>query len=79
LPLDLTQLVEGNIVIAKLGEITDHHLLVNCAGVAHQLLQSQLPNVQELAINLVGMYAITRLVARRMAAQREGKSLTFLA
>jgi len=37
-------------------------------------LQSQLPNVQqELAINLVGMYAITRLVARRMAAQREGK------
>jgi len=80
LAFDLTQ-PEVNIVIARLARSRTNHLLVNCAGVAHQLpLQSQLPNVQqELAINLVGMYAITRLVARRMAAQREGKSLTFLA
>jgi len=77
LPLDLTQLVEVNIALAQAWR--DHgpiHLLVNCAGVAHQapFLQSQLPKVQEeIAINLVGMYTITRLVARRMAAQREGR------
>jgi len=51
-----------------------------CWSCTSSLLQSQLRNVQqELAINLVGMYTITRLVARRMAAQREGESLTFLA
>ena len=77
LPLDLTQPKEVNIAIAQAWR--DHgpvHLLVNCAGVAHQtpFLQSQLPQVQEeIAINLVGMYTITRLVARRMAAQREGR------
>ncbi len=77
LALDLTQVVEVNIAIAQAWR--DHgpiHLLVNCAGVAHQapFLESRLPNVQEeIAINLVGMYTITRLVARRMAAQREGK------
>jgi 3-oxoacyl-[acyl-carrier protein] reductase len=76
LALDLTQPVEVNIAIAKAwrdnGPI---HLLVNCAGVAHQapFLQSKLPNVQEeIAINLMGMYTMTRIVARRMAAQREG-------
>jgi len=76
LPLDLAQVIEVNIAIAKAwrdyGQI---HLLVNCAGVAHQtpFLRSRLPNVQEeIAINLMGMYTITRLVARRMAAQREG-------
>ncbi|HEY9905711.1 MAG TPA: SDR family NAD(P)-dependent oxidoreductase [Candidatus Sericytochromatia bacterium] len=74
--LDLTQPVEVNIAIAKAwrnhGPI---HLLVNCAGVAHQapFLQSQLPKVsEEIAINLMGMYTITRIVARRMAAQQEG-------
>ncbi|MDP8966229.1 MAG: SDR family NAD(P)-dependent oxidoreductase [Cyanobacteriota bacterium] len=74
--LDLTQPVEVNIAIAKAwrnhGPI---HLLVNCAGVAHQapFLQSQLPKVsEEIAINLMGMYTITRSVARRMAAQQEG-------
>lgn len=77
LTLDLTQPVEVNIALAQAWR--DHgpiHLLVNCAGVAHQtpFLQSQLPHVQEeLAINLMGMYTVTRLVARRMAAQRQGR------
>lgn len=76
LPLDLTQPIEANIAIAKAWR--DHgpiDLLVNCAGVAHQapFLQSRFANVQEeIAINLSGMYTITHLVARRMAAQREG-------
>src|ERR687886_872692 len=76
LALDLSQPVEVNIAIAKAwrnhGPI---HLLVNCAGVAHQapFLQSQPPKVQEeIAINLLGTYTITRLIARRMAAQKEG-------
>jgi len=76
LALDLAQLVEVNIAIAKAWR--DHgpiHLLINCAGVAHQVpfLKSKLPNVQqEIAVNLIGMYSMTRLVARRMATQREG-------
>jgi 3-oxoacyl-[acyl-carrier protein] reductase len=76
LALDLTQLVEVNIAIAQAWR--DHgpiHLLVNCAGVAYQspFLHSQLPQVQEeIAINIVGMYTMTRLIARRMAAQRQG-------
>ncbi len=77
LALDLTQPIEVNIAIAQAWR--DHgpiHLLINCAGVAHQapFLQSQLPTMQEeLAINLMGLYTITRLIARRMAAQREGR------
>ncbi|MBF2086925.1 SDR family oxidoreductase [Thermoleptolyngbya sp. C42_A2020_037] len=76
LPLDLSQPAEVSIAVAKAWR--DHgpiHCLVNCAGVAHQapFLQSRLPQVQEeIAINLVGMYTITRLIARRMVAQREG-------
>jgi 3-oxoacyl-[acyl-carrier protein] reductase len=76
LPLDLAQPVEVNIAIAQTWR--DHgpiHLLVNCAGVAHQapFLQAQLPHIQEeMALNLMGMYTITRLIARRMAAQRQG-------
>ncbi|MBV9388771.1 MAG: SDR family NAD(P)-dependent oxidoreductase [Chroococcidiopsidaceae cyanobacterium CP_BM_ER_R8_30] len=76
LALDLAQPIEVNIALAQAWR--DHgpiHLLVNCAGVAHQtpFLQAQLPQVQEeIAINLVGMYTLTRLVARRMAGQREG-------
>jgi 3-oxoacyl-[acyl-carrier protein] reductase len=36
-------------------------------------LQTRLPQVQEeISTNLIGMYTITRLVARRMVAQREG-------
>jgi 3-oxoacyl-[acyl-carrier protein] reductase len=76
LPLDLSQPVEVSIAIAQAWR--DHgpfHLLVNCAGVAHQasFLQTRLPQVQaEIATNLIGMYTITRLIARRMVAQRQG-------
>lgn len=76
LALDLAQLVEVNIAIAQAWrDYGPIHLLVNCAGVAHQapFLKSQLPQVQqEIATNLMGMYAMTRLVARRMATQQEG-------
>jgi 3-oxoacyl-[acyl-carrier protein] reductase len=76
LALDLAQPVEVNIAIAQAWrDYGPIHLLVNCAGVAYQapFLQSQLPHVQEeIATNLTGMYTITRLVARRMATQREG-------
>jgi 3-oxoacyl-[acyl-carrier protein] reductase len=74
--VDLTDRIQVNVVISKAwrdyGQI---HLLVNCAGVAHQapFLQSKLPQVQEeIAINLLGMYTVTRLIARRMVSQREG-------
>ncbi|NDJ25307.1 SDR family NAD(P)-dependent oxidoreductase [Nostoc sp. B(2019)] len=74
--LDLTQSVDVNIAIAQLwrsyGPI---HLLVNCAGVAYQnsFLQSKLPQVQEeLSVNLLGMYTLTSLIARRMASQKQG-------
>ncbi len=77
LPLDLTQTVEVNVAIAQAwrthGPI---HLLINCAGVAYQtpFLDAQLTQVQEeIAVNLVGMYTITRLLARRMATKREGR------
>jgi len=76
LALDLRNPVEVNITVAQgwrdYGPI---HLLINCAGIAHQapFLQSQLPLLQEeINVNLMGMYTITRLVARRMAVQREG-------
>lgn len=76
LALDLSEVVEVNIAIAQAWR--DHgpiDLLVNCAGVAHQtpFLNSRLPNVQaEINVNLIGMYTITRLVARRMVTQGEG-------
>ena len=76
LALDLSERVEVNIAIAQAWR--DHgpiNLLVNCAGVAHQspFLQSQLPHVQEeIVTNLMGMYTMTRLIARRMAVQRQG-------
>lgn len=76
LVVDLTDRVQIDITISKAwrdyGQI---HLLVNCAGVAYQtpFLQSKLPQVQdEIAINLIGMYTVTRLIARRMVSQREG-------
>ncbi|KAM3106821.1 SDR family NAD(P)-dependent oxidoreductase [Phormidesmis sp. 146-33] len=76
LALDLTQPVEVNIKVAQTWrDYGPVHLLVNCAGVAHQVpfLQSQLPHIQEeMAINLMGMYTMTRLIARRMAVQRQG-------
>ncbi|MBE9052666.1 SDR family NAD(P)-dependent oxidoreductase [Nostocales cyanobacterium LEGE 11386] len=76
LAIDLTQTVEVNIAVAQLwrsyGPI---HLLVNCAGVAYQasFLQTKLPQVQEeLSVNLLGMYNLTSLIARRMVSQRQG-------
>ncbi|NJO41133.1 MAG: SDR family NAD(P)-dependent oxidoreductase [Cyanobacteria bacterium CRU_2_1] len=76
LVLDLSQPVEVNIAIAQAWrDYGPIHLLVNCAGIAHQVpfLQSKLSNVQEeIAINLLGMYIMTRLIARRMVAQKQG-------
>lgn len=76
LSLDLANPVNVNIAIAQLwrhdGPID---ILVNCAGVAYQnsFLQSKLPQVQEeLSVNLMGMYTLTSLIARRMASQRQG-------
>ena len=74
--LDLTQSINVNIAVAQLwrsyGPI---HLLVNCAGVAHQnsFLQSKLPQLQEeLSVNLMGMYTLTSLIAKRMVSQKRG-------
>ncbi|MEB3311086.1 MAG: SDR family NAD(P)-dependent oxidoreductase [Snowella sp.] len=76
LPLDLTQPIEVNTAIAKTWrDYGPIHLLVNCAGVAHQkpFLQAKLPDVyQEISLNLIGLYTITRCVARRMVSQNEG-------
>jgi 3-oxoacyl-[acyl-carrier protein] reductase len=76
LAIDLTQTIELNIAVAQLwrtyGPI---HLLVNCAGVAYQnsFLQSKLPQLQEeLSVNLLGMYSLTNLIARRMVSQKQG-------
>lgn len=76
LPLDLTEPVIVNSAIAQAWR--DHgpiHLLVNCAGIAHQtlFLHAKLPEVyQEISLNLMGLYTITRCLARRMANRREG-------
>ena len=76
LPLDLTQAIEVNTAIAKTWrDYGPIHLLVNCAGVAHQrpFLQARLPDVyQEISLNLIGLYTMTRCVARRMVSQGEG-------
>lgn len=76
LPVDLADPIQVNVAIAKAWQRHGPvHLLVNCAGVAHQtpFLQAKLPQVQaELSTNLVGLYTVTRLVARRMAVRREG-------
>ncbi len=76
LSLDLTQASSINIAIAHAWRIhRPIHLLVNCAGVAHQapFLETQLPKVEEeISINILGMMTITRLMAKRMASQKEG-------
>lgn len=76
LTLDLTQPIDVSIAVAQAWrDYGPIHLLINCAGVAHQapFLQSRRPHVEEeIALNLMGMYTITRLVARRMAVQRQG-------
>jgi 3-oxoacyl-[acyl-carrier protein] reductase len=76
LAVDLCDRIATNVVLSQAWR--DHgpvHLLVNCAGVAHQapFLQSKLPEIQEeIAINLIGMYSVTRLIGRRMASQQNG-------
>ena len=76
LPVDLTDPIQANVVIARAWQHHGPvHLLVNCAGVAHQapFLQAKLPQVQsEISTNLIGLYTVTRLVARRMAVRQEG-------
>jgi 3-oxoacyl-[acyl-carrier protein] reductase len=76
LPLDLTNQAEVTVGIAQAWrDFGPIHVLVNCAGVAHQVpfLRSHLPDVQsEMNTNLMGMYGITRQVARRMVARQEG-------
>ena len=76
LALDLTQSVQVHIAIAQAwrshGPI---EILVNCAGVAHQkpFLESKLPDVQEeISLNLIGLYTITHVIARRMATRQSG-------
>jgi 3-oxoacyl-[acyl-carrier protein] reductase len=76
LAVDLGDRIQTNVVLSQAWR--DHgpvHILINCAGVAHQapFLQSKLPEVQEeIAINLMGMYSVTRLIGRRMASQQSG-------
>lgn len=76
LVLDLAQPITVNIAIARTWrDYGPVDILINCAGVAYQspFLQAQLPQIQEeIATNLMGMYVMTRLIARRMAAQRQG-------
>jgi 3-oxoacyl-[acyl-carrier protein] reductase len=76
LSVDLKQSSAVNIAIAQAWRThRPIHLLVNCAGVAHQapFLETQLPKVEEeISINLLGMMTITRLLAKRMANQQEG-------
>ena len=76
LSLDLTKPSAINIAIAQTW--CNHrpiHLLVNCAGVAHQsaFLNTQANKFEEeISLNLLGMMNITRLLAKRMASQKEG-------
>jgi 3-oxoacyl-[acyl-carrier protein] reductase len=76
LSLDLRQLSAINIAIAQTW--CTHrpiHLLVNCAGIAHQsaFLDTQAHKFEEeISLNLLGMINITRLLAKRMANQKEG-------
>ncbi len=76
IPLDLTNHADVSVAIAKAWrDYGPIQVLINCAGVAHQMpfLRTNLPNVQsEINTNLIGMYAITRQVARRMVARQEG-------
>ncbi|MGF1588732.1 MAG: SDR family NAD(P)-dependent oxidoreductase [Pleurocapsa sp.] len=76
LSLDLTQTSSIDIAIAQAWRAhRPIHLLVNCAGVAHQapFLETRLPQVEEeISLNLIGMMTITRLMAKRMANQKEG-------
>lgn len=76
IPVDLTNDAAVNIAIA--GAWRDYapiDILVNCAGIAYQspFLQSKSSHVeQEISLNLMAMYRITRLIAKRMAVQKQG-------
>lgn len=76
LPLDIRDSVSVTTAIAQAWrDYGPIDILVNCAGVAHQssFLYSKLSQVEdELSVNLMGTYHITRVVARRMAAQKQG-------
>ena len=76
LSLDLTQPSSINIAIAQAWRThRPIHLLINCAGVAHQapFLETRLTQVEEeISTNILGMMTITRLMAKRMANQQEG-------
>ncbi|VEP15139.1 Short-chain dehydrogenase/reductase SDR [Hyella patelloides LEGE 07179] len=76
LSLDLRQLSSMNIAIAQMWTVHKPiHLLINCAGVAHQstFLDSQAHKFEEeISLNLLGMMNITRAMAKRMANQKEG-------
>lgn len=76
LAIDLSQPTEVSIAIAQAWrDYGPIDILVNCAGVAHQasFLQMRLAQVQEeISTNLVGMYTVTRLIARRMVAHGGG-------
>lgn len=76
IPCDLTDPIMVNVAVAQAWrQYGPIQLLVNCAGVAHQapFLRTRLTYVEaEMATNLMGLYTITRLMARRMVAHREG-------
>ena len=76
LSLDLTQPSSINIAIAQAWRThRPIHLLINCAGVAHQapFLETRLTQVEEeISTNILGMMTITRLMAKRMVNQQEG-------
>lgn len=76
LSVDLTKSSSIDIAIAQAWRAhRPIHLLVNCAGVAHQapfLETKSLKVEEEISINLLGMMTITRLMAKRMANQKEG-------
>jgi 3-oxoacyl-[acyl-carrier protein] reductase len=76
LTIDLGDRVQVNTILSQAWrDYGPIHLLINCAGVAYQapFLTSKLPHVQEeIAINLLGMYTVTRSIGRRMVSQREG-------
>ncbi len=76
LAVDLTKSVATTIAISQAwrtyGPID---ILINCAGVAHQapFLESELPKMEEeVSLNLLGMFTIVRLIAKRMAMRKEG-------
>ena len=76
LPLDLTELATVNTTLMKAWrEFGSIHLLINCAGIAHQnlFLRTKPLDIQaEVTLNLIATYTVTRLIARCMVRQREG-------